>query len=206
MCRARSGKRKVRKTIARAQRELLRYHEATARFNAAIRNTFPRQHRIAKSMERHSSGLINDAPEEIQSFVGAAEDACYFCCPREASSGAWIDGVAETIDAARACVGCPRLGAYGDRVYPMAVTWVEKALASEMRAAAGAFFQSVYELPCADTKKLREEERAFVYKHERMMLDLRRAKFDPSPTYTLLLSLRKRLPGEVCSAVVRFLI
>ena len=136
MCRARSGKRKVRKTIARAQRELLRYHEATARFNAAIRNTYPRQHRIAKSMERHSSGLINDAPEEIQSFVGAAEDACYFCSPRQASAGAWGDGVAETIDAARACVGCPRLGAYGDRVYPMAVTWVEKALASEMRAAA----------------------------------------------------------------------
>ena len=206
MCRARSGKRKVRKTIARAQRELLRYHEATARFNAAIRKSFPRQHRIAKSMERHSSGLINDAPEEIQSFVGAAEDACYFCCPREASTGVWSDGVAETIDAARACVGCPRLGAYGDRVYPMAVTWVEKALASEMRAAAGAFFQSVYELPCADAKKLREEERAFVYKHQRMMLDLRRAKFDPSPTYTLLLALRQRLPCEVSSAVVRFLI
>ena len=156
-------------------------------------------------MERHSSGLINDAPEEIQSFVGAAEDACYFCCPREASIGAWGDGVAETIDAARACVGCPRLGAYGDRVYPMVVSWVEKALASEMRAAAGAFFQSVFELPCADAKKLREEERAFVYEHQRMMLDLRRAKFDPSPTYTLLLALRQRLPCEVSSAVVRFL-
>ena len=205
MCRARSGKRKVRKTIARAQRELLRYHEATARFNAAIRNTYPRQHRIAKSMERHSSGLINDAPEEIQSFVGAAEDACYCCCPGDASMEFWSDGVAETIDAARACVGCPRFGAYGDRVYPMAVTWVEKALASEMRAAAGAFFQSVYELPCADAKKLQDEERAFVYKHQRMMLDLRRAKFDPSPTYTLLLALRQRLPCEVSSAVVRFL-
>ena len=57
-----------------------------------------------------------------------------------------------------------------------------------------------------ETKKLREEERAFVYKHQRMMLDLRRAKFDPSPTYTLLLALRQRLPGEVCSAVVQFLI
>jgi len=100
MCRASSGKRKVRKTIARAQRELFRYHEATARFNAAICNTYPRQHRIATSMERHSSGLINDAPEEIQSFVGAAEDACYFCCPRKASTGVWNDGVAETIDSA----------------------------------------------------------------------------------------------------------
>ena len=68
---------------------------------------------------------------------------------------------------------------------------------AEMRAAAGAFFQSVYELPCADAKKLREEERAFMYKHQRMMLDLRRAKFDPSPTYTLLLAIRQRLPGEV---------
>ena len=206
MCRARSGKRRVRKTIARAQRDLLRYHEATARFNAAIRETNPRHHRIAKLMERHSSGLINDAPEEIQSFVGAAEDACYFCCPRDASIEFWSDGVAETIDTARACVGCPRFGAYGDRVYPMAVTWAEKALASEMRAAAGAFFQSVYELPCADAKKLREEERAFVYKHQRMMLDLRRAKFDPNPTYMLLLALRQQLPGEVCSAVVQFLI
>ena len=101
MCRARSGKRKVRKTIARAQRELLRYHEATARFNAGIRKSFPRQHRIAKSMERHCSGLINDAPEEIQSFVGVAEDACYFCCLREASIGAWNDGVAEIIDTGR---------------------------------------------------------------------------------------------------------
>ena len=147
MCRARSGKRKVRKTIARAQRELLRYHEATARFNAAIRKSFPRQHRIARSMERHCSGLINDAPEEIQSFVGAAEDACYCCSPRETSSEAWCDGVAETIDAARTCIGYPRLGAYGDRVYHMAVTWVEKALASEMRAAAGAFSRASMSYP-----------------------------------------------------------
>ena len=93
MCRARSGKRRVRKTIARAQRELLRYHEATARSNAAIRKSYPRQHRIAKSMERHCSGLVNNAPEEIQSFVGAAEDACYLCCPLDASSGGWSDGV-----------------------------------------------------------------------------------------------------------------
>ena len=98
------------------------------------------------------------------------------------------------------------MGAYGDRVYPMAVTWVEKALASEVRSAADAFFRSVYELPCADAKKLREEERLFAYKHQRMMLDLRRAKFDPSPTYTLLLTLRQRLPCEICCAIVRFLI
>ena len=82
----------------------------------------------------------------------------------------------------------------------MAVTWVEKALASEMRAAVGAFFQSVYELPCADAKKLREEERAFVYKHQRMMLDLRHTKFDPSPTYTLLLAPRLRsTPPAACT-------
>ena len=70
-------------------------------------------------MERHSSGLINDAPEEIQSFVGAAEDACYFCCPREASIEFWSDGVAETIDWAAAVF---RLGANSIDEHLAAVT------------------------------------------------------------------------------------
>ena len=136
-----------------------------------IRKSFPRHHKVAKSMERNSSGLINDAPEEIQSFVGAAEDACYLCCPGEPSGDCWNDGVAETINAARACVGYPHMGRYGDRLYTMAVSWIEKALASEMRAAAEAFFQSVYELPGVDAKKLRGEERTFLYRHRRLTLD-----------------------------------
>ena len=66
MCKPRTSNKHVRHTVASAQKELLRYHEATARFNAAIRRAFLRNHKIEKLMERHSSGLINDAPEEIQ--------------------------------------------------------------------------------------------------------------------------------------------
>ena len=61
-------------------------------------------------------------------------------------------------------------------------------------------------MPGVDAKRMREEERAFTYKHRQLMLDLHRTAFDPSPTYTLLLLLRQRFPSEVGGAVVRFLL
>ena len=83
MSRARSKSKQIRKAILAARQELLRFHRTTARFNAAIRRSLPLSHRLAKSMERHTSGLINDAPTEVQSFVGAAADACYKTCLEE---------------------------------------------------------------------------------------------------------------------------
>ena len=69
MCRARkSGRRDAKRTkkmIALVRAELLRYHGATAKLNAAVRRAFPREHRVAKVMEMCSSGTINDAPGEI---------------------------------------------------------------------------------------------------------------------------------------------
>ena len=55
-------------------------------------------------------------------------------------------------------------------------------------------------------KKLRDEERTFLYRHRRLLLDLHRARFDTNPTYELLMALRQRLPCEVSSTVVRFLL
>ena len=95
--------------------------------------------------------------------------------------------------------------AFGERVYSMTLTWVEKALASEMGAAAEAFFRRVYELPCVDAKRLREDERTFAYRQRQLNLDLHQAEFDPAPTYALLLTLGQRLPAQVSSTIVRFL-
>ena len=208
MCNARNDQKRIKRTLAGAQRELLRYHEATAKFNAAIRKSFPRPHKLARSMERHSSGLINDAPEEIQSFVGVLEDAAYLCCPGRGPQDC-SDSVSETIDAARAQVGRHQYCEYGEPVFATAVTFVEKALASEMKAAAAALFRSVYQLPCVDEmtgNMLRAEERLFAHKHRQLALDLHRTSFDATPTYTLLLLLRRRFPPDVGPTIVRFLL
>ena len=207
MCKASRNQKRIKRTLASAQRELLRYHEATAKFNAAVRKSFPRSHKVARSMERHSSGLINDAPEEIQSFVGVLEDANFLCFPEVAAQDC-SDSVSETIDAARAQVGRHQYCEYGEPVFAKAVTLVEKALAAEMKAAAAALFHSVYQLPCVSetsAKRLREEERVFAHKHRQLTLDLHRAAFDPSPTYKLLLLLRRRCPPDVGPTIVRFL-
>ena len=111
MRRARAKNKRIRKEILAARQGLLRIHTNTARFNASIRRPFPQSHRLTKSMERNTSGLINDAPAEVQSFVASAEDACYAHCPEE--EAAFGEDVGVTIDEARRWAGRPAINPYG---------------------------------------------------------------------------------------------
>ena len=114
-------------------------------------------------MERNTSGLVNDAPGEIQSFVSALEDACYMFCPELAQS--FNDGVGETIEDARVWAGRPQIDAYGNFQYTTRVSWVEATLVGEVAIAAASFFASVCALPGAQVHHLRTEEKSHMHKH-----------------------------------------
>ena len=206
MCRARkSGRRdakRMKKMIALVRADLLRYHEATAKLNAAVRRAFPREHRVAKVMEMCSSGTINDAPGEIQSFVGAIEDACYCHAPEEAQS--ITDDIGRRIDEARAWAGRPPLTIYGEFLYPRRVSWLERSLVSETRAAAEAFFRSAYALPGVEKAALVVEEARFLRRHEILTQALSNASYDPYPRRRLLLVLMRRVPSEVSCVIASF--
>ncbi len=195
MCRSRSKTKtkKAIKSISEARAELLRFHKTAARFNAAIRRGFPPSHRIARAMERNTSGLINDAPGEAQSCVAAPEDACYCCCPEEAPS--FNDGVSEAIEEARVWAGRPRIRAYGEFQYPARVSWVERALAVEVAAAAKSFFGSVYCLPGACIKHLRAEDKSRMHKHAVFMWEFAGANL-----------LLQQFPGGICRAIIEFIV
>ena len=193
---------RAKRVLKSLRADLLRYHSATARLNASVRRAFPPEKRLARVMERNSSGTINDAPGEIQSFVGAVEDACYSHCPEEASS--LTDGVGQAIESARAWAGRPPLSIYGDFMYSRCVTWVEKCLVLETRAAAEAFFQKAYSLPGVDKKSLLLDEATFLLRHENLTREIGRANYDPVPEQRLLLVLGRRFPLEVCRGILAF--
>ena len=192
------------KFVEKACSELLRFHKTTARFNAAIRKSFPPTHKLAKTMERNTSGLVNDAPGEVQSFVSALEDVCFAFCPSLARS--FNDGVGETIEDARHWAGRPQIDEHGDFRYTARVSWVETSLALEVTVAAAAFFASVCALPGVRVQHLRAEEKSYMHKYAALAQEFHRAKFDPQPTDVLLSSLLQRFPSDVCREIVEFVL
>ncbi len=206
MCRplSKANAKRAERSIKKACDALLRFHRTTARFNAAIRKAFPPAHKLARTMERNTSGLVNDAPGEIQSFVSAIEDACFTFCPELAQS--FNDGVGETIEHARIWAGRPHIDAYGDYQYTNRASWVENSLAVEVVVAAAAFFASVYALPGAGVDHLRTEEKSYMHKHAALAREINGAKFDTRPTVVLLLVLQRRFPREVCREIVEFVL
>ncbi len=206
MCRplSKTKTKKAPKLTNKACAELLRFHKTTARFNAAIRKAFPPTHKLARAMERNTSGLVNDAPGEIQSFVSAVEDACYLCSPERAQS--FNDGVGQTIEEARVWAGRPCIDAYGDFQYTARVSWVENSLAVEVAVVAAAFFASVHALPGVQVHHLRTEEKSYMHKHAALLQEFNSAKFDPRPSVVSLLLLHRRFPSGVCRGIIEFVV
>lgn len=206
MCKPLSGSKSKRhgKLLDKACSELLRFHKTTARFNAAIRKTFPPTHKLTKTMERNTSGLVNDAPGEVQSFVSELEDACFALRPELARS--FNDGVGKTIEDARHWAGRPPIDEYGDFRYTARVSWVETSLALEVAVAAASFFNSVCALPGVGVQQLRAEEKSYMHKYAALQQEFQKAKFDPQPTDALLTSLLSRFPSDVCREIVEFVL
>ena len=206
MCKplSKSKSKKRAELVDKARSELLRFHKTTARFNAAIRKNFPPTHKLARAMERNTSGLVNDAPGEVQSFVSALEDVCFAFCPELARS--FNDGVGETIEDARLWAGRPQIDEHGDFKYTARVSWVETSLAFEVAVAAAAFFSSVCALPGVRVQHLRVEEKSYMHKYAALAQEFHRAKFDPRPTDALLASLLRRFPGDMCREIVEFVL
>ena len=206
MCKPLGGSKSERhgKLLDKACSELLRFHKTTARFNAAIRKSFPPTHKLTKTMERNTSGLVNDAPGEVQSFVSELEDACFAFRPELARS--FNDGVGETIEDARLWAGRPQIDEHGEFHYTARASWVETSLALEVTVAAAAFFASVCALPGVRVQHLRAEEKSYMHKYAAMAQEFQKAKFDPHPTDALLVSLLRRFPSDVCREIVEFVL
>ena len=206
MCRPLSNTKtkQASKLIRKACADLLMFHKTPARYNGAIRKAFPPTHKLTRAMERNTSGLVNDAPGEIQSFVSAIEDACYMFSPEHAQS--FNDGVGQTIEEARIWAGRPQIDAYGDYEYVARVSWVETSLAEEVAVAAATLFAGVVALPSAQVKHLRSEEKSYMQKLAALARELSGAKFNPRPTVVLLLLLQRRFPSGVCRGIVEFVV
>jgi hypothetical protein len=193
----------IRQQLMVARASLLNLQEVVAKHNEAIRTRYPPSDALYKSFERAMMGVFNDIPLPVHAFAHAAENLAYDCkdLPMHPAD-LFSEGVIDILDRARSWAGAPQRNSRGQ--WKKSLSHIEAHLAGEIGVKADVFFRDVYALPGVDAKTLKNEEKAFLTRYDKLLAAHARAKLDSRAKGDVRVALGKSLPDTICWSIVAY--